>query len=310
MDCNYIVWLREHVLTRKNVYKIGNTGDIFNRIKNYPKGSQLLYMSMTPHKKIIETDLIAFFKTKFKHRTDLGREYFQGDYHKMRNLMHSYIDLHSFDFPQTYEIKNDYLLNSAAIKIQYHYRRFLKKKMNAIFKIKYYYKKYLIKKSHAKNNFINDTVLQFIDKEIIDDNDQRLYEKDVKNLFILRHPDLNMNNIFFRDMFQKHLGLLQIRNGKLVWLHKSFGHKIVKKIEDDKWKEYIDNYLTKDDDCFLTFSDLKISFKSWLSKNRKKDKPKIGEIKNYFSKHLNPWMHTKFHSKDVEGYKGWKIINK
>lgn len=80
MECIYIVWLREYVLSKKNVYKIGNTGNIFQRMRNHPKGSKLLYMSITPHSKIIETGLIALFKTHFIWRTDLGREYFEGDF--------------------------------------------------------------------------------------------------------------------------------------------------------------------------------------------------------------------------------------
>lgn len=308
MDCIYIAWLREYVLAKKNVYKIGNTGNIFRRMRNYPKGSILLHMSMTPHMKIIETELIALFKTQFIWRTDLGREYFEGDFDKMRNLMHAFVDIHKFDFPRNLSInENDHIYNSAAIKIQYHFRKTFQKKIRAVNIIKSAFKKYTYRKKLIKEKLYDNTVKQFINKEIIDEKSSLLYEKDVKNLFMLRFSGfINNNASFRRDIFQKHLGELQIRNGKTVWLNKKFGHKVIQQ-ESDNWKKYIEDYLIKDDKCFLKFSDLKKSFKLWLSINRKKDKPTIGEIKDYFSKNLCSWAHTTFRNQPVEGYKKWSL---
>lgn len=232
MDSIYIVWLREYVLSKKNVYKIGNTGDIFQRMKNYPKGSILLHMSITPYRKIIETELIALFKIHFIWRKDLGREYFEGEFDKMRNLMHTFVDLHKFDFPRNLSIiENDHVYKSAAIKIQYYYRKLLKKKINAVNKIQYQFKKYLANKIFMENKSYEDTVIKFIDKEIINKPNELLYEKDVKNLFALRYPHLSRNNGSFRNIFQKYLGLLQIRNSKMVWLDKKFGYKIIQNNE-------------------------------------------------------------------------------
>lgn len=80
------------------------------------------------------------------------------------------------------------------------------------------------------------------------------------------------------------------------------------KDENDHWREYINEYLLKNENCFLLFSDLKTSFKTWLNNNRKGDNPKISEIKDYFSKHLCKWIHTTdANNKTKEGYPGWSL---
>lgn len=59
------------------------------RFVNYPKGSKLLFAVHCPSEKLVstETRLIRTFKSKFVQRSDIGREYFEGDPSEMTRLM-------------------------------------------------------------------------------------------------------------------------------------------------------------------------------------------------------------------------------
>lgn len=82
MSSNYIYLIqeREFFVSKQNVYKIGKTKqDNMKRVAQYPKGSRLiLYIECKDCDKT-EIQLINDFITKYKHRTDIGNEYFEGD---------------------------------------------------------------------------------------------------------------------------------------------------------------------------------------------------------------------------------------
>lgn len=72
-----------------NIYKIGMTRkSIESRVANYPKGSLLYLVLGCIHQdtiKILETELIKQFSKKYKQRTDIGTEYFEGNIIQMIN---------------------------------------------------------------------------------------------------------------------------------------------------------------------------------------------------------------------------------
>jgi len=74
----YILIEREFIKCKESVYKIGRTNDIKTRLQNYPKGSKLLVSSIVADSKFVENQIIKTFKQKFKQRTDIGTEYFEG----------------------------------------------------------------------------------------------------------------------------------------------------------------------------------------------------------------------------------------
>lgn len=49
IECNYLVHEREDYIRSINVYKLGKSGDVFDRLQGYPKGSKLVFMSSSFH---------------------------------------------------------------------------------------------------------------------------------------------------------------------------------------------------------------------------------------------------------------------
>ena len=87
---NYIYLLQEREFTKTNepVYKIGMTKKVnHQRFNQYPKGSTLIHQSLCVNCNIVEKRLISIFKNKFKQRTDIGTEYFEGDYVSMVKII-------------------------------------------------------------------------------------------------------------------------------------------------------------------------------------------------------------------------------
>ena len=94
MEINYIYLLqeREFIKTNENIYKIGKTKQKNNdRLKQYPKGSILLFQMICNSCDTSEKELIEKFKKKYKHREDIGSEYFEGDYNDMINIIYTNI---------------------------------------------------------------------------------------------------------------------------------------------------------------------------------------------------------------------------
>jgi len=82
----YMIQEREFVKSKEPVFKIGYTSkDILTRSNGYPKGSKLhvcLPVLGNP-----ELNVINAFKLKYNHRTDLGNEYFEGNFESMIKTM-------------------------------------------------------------------------------------------------------------------------------------------------------------------------------------------------------------------------------
>ena len=79
----YLLIEREFINSNTKVYKIGRTNDCLKRIKNYPKGSKLLFTSLCDNHYECENKIKEIFKNKYKQRTDIGLEYFEGDCNEM-----------------------------------------------------------------------------------------------------------------------------------------------------------------------------------------------------------------------------------
>jgi len=82
MDNNYVYLLqeREFIKTNELIYKIGRTKQEHNkRLNQYPKGSVLLFQIICFNCVNIENIIINIFKQKYKHRKDIGNEYFEGN---------------------------------------------------------------------------------------------------------------------------------------------------------------------------------------------------------------------------------------
>lgn len=74
------------------LYKIGRTSRPFmERLKEYKnKDPSIVFVIECADSNKVESDLIKIFRNLFKHRTDVGTEYFDGDVDSMKKVLSSY----------------------------------------------------------------------------------------------------------------------------------------------------------------------------------------------------------------------------
>jgi hypothetical protein len=86
IEYNYMIKLREFIKTGEEIQKIGfstipdkHNPLITERLKQYPVGSLPIMCALVNNSKNLENLIIKVFKKKFIHRSDIGREYFEGN---------------------------------------------------------------------------------------------------------------------------------------------------------------------------------------------------------------------------------------
>ena len=82
----YIIREREFIRMDEPVYKIGRTGNITKRVKQYPKGSELIISFPCKDMCGFESEIIRNFRCVFTRKLEYGTEYFEGDIKEMINL--------------------------------------------------------------------------------------------------------------------------------------------------------------------------------------------------------------------------------
>ena len=88
----YMIHTRELHTLKLPIYKLGRSYKLDNRIIQYSKRSQILFVMNCEDSVICEKYLIKLFKEKFKQRLDYGTEYFEGDKNTMIREIFNYID--------------------------------------------------------------------------------------------------------------------------------------------------------------------------------------------------------------------------
>ena len=88
----YFIHPRAYEKDNTPIYKIGRTNDLSNRLKVYPKNSIIYKVIRVKNCYYSESRLINTFHMNFKHRGDIGREYFEGDRVDMMECMQVLID--------------------------------------------------------------------------------------------------------------------------------------------------------------------------------------------------------------------------
>lgn len=101
---NYLLQEREFIKTKEPVYKIGRTNQIKSRFHQYPNGTQLIRFVKVTDQKKSERKLICVFKELFKHRTDIGSEYFEGPLHQIINAFENTVQDVDGNFSRTLDM--------------------------------------------------------------------------------------------------------------------------------------------------------------------------------------------------------------
>jgi hypothetical protein len=89
-ECIYLLLEREFIHNPLKIAKIGRSVCFKNRMKQYPKGSKLLCVNKCNDSVKAETDLLILFNMMFKHREDIGDEYFEGETSQMIKQINGY----------------------------------------------------------------------------------------------------------------------------------------------------------------------------------------------------------------------------
>lgn len=77
----YLLHLREFRNSNKFIYKIGKTKQQhLKRFAQYPKGSKLIMYHICNDCDKMEKELLKDFASKYIHRKDIGKEYFEGNF--------------------------------------------------------------------------------------------------------------------------------------------------------------------------------------------------------------------------------------
>lgn len=170
----YVIKEREFLKTKENIYKIGKTKqNNFNRFKQYPKNSILLYYRKTKCCDIVEKRIINKLSENFEQQKNIGREYFKG------NIMNILIEIVQIILP----FSNTYYLNESNNLLDIYY-----KKINSKFKTDYEIDSKVINK-------LED------DKSTIEEINNIICEND-RNLTILYKP---IKDIVIYSIIEKYL---------------------------------------------------------------------------------------------------------
>jgi hypothetical protein len=89
-ECIYLLLEREFIDKPLKVAKLGRSVCFKNRMRNYPKGSPLLCVNKCNNSVKAEKDLLTIFNCMFKHREDIGDEYFEGETSHMIKQINGY----------------------------------------------------------------------------------------------------------------------------------------------------------------------------------------------------------------------------
>ena len=93
----YIMHTRELHTLQLEIYKIGRSNILDNRMKQYPKGSKIICMINCENSILCEKELIKLFKEKFVQKLEYGTEYFEGDKRLMIKEIFNFINIRNDD---------------------------------------------------------------------------------------------------------------------------------------------------------------------------------------------------------------------
>lgn len=95
MEGIYLIHIREFIKSKENVLKMGRSDNLDNRVRQYPKGSNILFMMKCKDSILCEQYLLNLFNIKFTHKSEYGKEFFEGNEDEMIDEIYKY--LHNYN---------------------------------------------------------------------------------------------------------------------------------------------------------------------------------------------------------------------
>lgn len=97
----YLIHKKEFVDSNTPIYKIGRTKQLNHlRFSSYPKGSKVLLQSNCNDCISCENKIIYHFDRTYKKRPEIGNEYYEGDYKKMKEDIEKIIREDDLEFDE------------------------------------------------------------------------------------------------------------------------------------------------------------------------------------------------------------------
>ena len=90
MEGAYLIHTRECFKLNEEIYKIGRSHDIDNRVRQYAKGSKILCLISCENSIQFKKELILLFKQKFEHAKEYGNDYFEGSKELMMKMIYEF----------------------------------------------------------------------------------------------------------------------------------------------------------------------------------------------------------------------------
>ena len=87
----YIIHTRECLNANLPIYKLGRSNNLGNRVKQYPMGSNIMFMIYCSNSILCEKNLITLFVKLFTRKKTYGNEYFEGDINEMIFTIFKYL---------------------------------------------------------------------------------------------------------------------------------------------------------------------------------------------------------------------------
>ena len=109
MSYIYVIYTREFLKHQEHVYKVGKTKNIMGRLRQYPRGSKLLFAQYVHDCDILENLVINYLSKIFKVRTEIGTEYFEGDVLEILKEVQTVLANHMCPFTIAYDEENNRL---------------------------------------------------------------------------------------------------------------------------------------------------------------------------------------------------------
>jgi len=87
----YMIHTYSCISNNENIFKIGRSNNLYNRITSYSNGSICYLVIESMESKIDEYEVLKIFNNKYKNIKFYGNEYFEGDKEDMIITMKKYI---------------------------------------------------------------------------------------------------------------------------------------------------------------------------------------------------------------------------
>jgi len=105
MEGIYLIHIREFIKSKENVLKLGRSDNLDNRVRQYPKGSNILFMMKCKDSILCEQYLLNLFNIKFTHKSEYGKEFFEGNEDEMIDEIYKYLNQYRINYARKDSVK-------------------------------------------------------------------------------------------------------------------------------------------------------------------------------------------------------------